>query len=219
MLTVVDPDIGPAWRNSSTRLPFQPLKFCRRFHPRGSPRPNVPLGVSHAVIIAVPGDEARDAFVDCRTWLESQVAPGGLDLGEGFLDVAGLHVPEFLDRLSAAGLLDQLDKMHQILGPVISQVVDPMRWLGARVGGRPVEHRQDAGDDIVCPVPGVVIAVHVAADDVVEAGQDLVIIESMKTEQVVKSPRAGTVQRVSVQEGDRVDRGMRLVVLVPIVEG
>ena len=79
--------------------------------------------------------------------------------------------------------------------------------------------RQNTSDDIVCPVPGVVIAVHVAEDDVVELGQDLVIIESMKTEQVVKSPRDGTVQRVSVQEGDRVDRGMRLVVLVPLTEG
>ena len=47
---------------------------------------------------------------------------------------------------------------------------------------------------------------------------DLVIIESMKTEQIVKSPRDGTVERVSVQEGDRVDRGMRLVVLVPLEE-
>ena len=77
---------------------------------------------------------------------------------------------------------------------------------------------QPASDDIVCPVPGVVIAVHVAADDVVEAGQDLVIIESMKTEQIVKSPRDGVVQRVAVQEGDRVDRGMRLVVLEPLGE-
>ncbi len=78
--------------------------------------------------------------------------------------------------------------------------------------------RQGASDDIVCPVPGVVIAVHVAEDDVVEAGQDLVIIESMKTEQIVKSPRQGTVQRVSVQPGDRVARGMRLVVLHPLTE-
>ena len=78
---------------------------------------------------------------------------------------------------------------------------------------------QNASDDILCPVPGVVIAVHVAADNVVEAGEDLVTIESMKTEQIVKSPRQGTVQRVSVQEGDRVDRGMRLVVLVPLPEG
>ena len=78
---------------------------------------------------------------------------------------------------------------------------------------------QQASDDIVCPVPGVVIAVHVTANDTVQAGQDLVIIESMKTEQIVKSPRDGVVERVAVVEGDRVDRGMRLVVLVPVVGG
>jgi len=78
---------------------------------------------------------------------------------------------------------------------------------------------QQASDDIVCPVPGVVIAVHVSAGDEVEAGQGLVIIESMKTEQIVKSPRDGVVERLSVVEGDRVDRGMRLVVLVPIGGG
>ena len=77
---------------------------------------------------------------------------------------------------------------------------------------------QAASDDILAPVPGVVIEVHVAVDDQVAAGQDLVIIESMKTEQIVKSPRDGTVQRVSVQPGDRIDRGMRLVVLHPLAE-
>ena len=65
-------------------------------------------------------------------------------------------------------------------------------------------------------MPGVVIAVHVAEGDTVAAGQDLLVIESMKTEQVVKAPRDGTVQSVPVQPGDRVDRGMRLVVLVPL---
>ena len=40
----------------------------------------------------------------------------------------------------------------------------------------------------------------------------------MKTEQIVKSPREGIVQRVSVEDGDRVDRGMRLVVLVPLTD-
>ena len=75
--------------------------------------------------------------------------------------------------------------------------------------------QQIATDEILCSVPGLVIAVHVAEGDTVSAGQDLLVIESMKTEQVVKSPRDGTVQRVSVQPGDRVDRGMRLVVLVP----
>ena len=78
---------------------------------------------------------------------------------------------------------------------------------------------QPASDDIVCPVPGVVIAVHVAPDDTVQAGQDLVIIESMKTEHLVKSPRDGTVEQVLVAEGEQVERGVLLVVLVGVGEG
>ena len=76
--------------------------------------------------------------------------------------------------------------------------------------------QQISTDEILCSVPGVVIAVHVSEGDIVAAGQDLLVIESIKTEQVVKSPRDGTIQRVPVQPGDRVDRGMRLVVLVPL---
>ena len=73
-----------------------------------------------------------------------------------------------------------------------------------------------SSDEVVCAVPGVVLAVHVSEGDVVEAGQEIVVLESMKTEQVIKAPRDGTIQRVSVQPGDRVDRGMRLVALVPL---
>ena len=77
---------------------------------------------------------------------------------------------------------------------------------------------QPASGDIVSPVPGVVMTVLVAADEIVEAGQDLVIIESMKTEHLVKSPRDGTVERVLVQEGEQVERGVVLVVVVGIGE-
>jgi len=76
--------------------------------------------------------------------------------------------------------------------------------------------QQISTDEVLCSVPGVVLAVYVAEGDAVEAGQDLLVIESMKTEQVVKSPRDGTIQRMPVQPGDRVDRGMRLVVLHPL---
>lgn len=78
---------------------------------------------------------------------------------------------------------------------------------------------QPAGGDIVSPVPGVVVTVLVASDDIVEAGQDLVIIESMKTEHLVKSPRDGVVESVLVQEGEQVERGVVLVVLVVVGEG
>jgi 3-methylcrotonyl-CoA carboxylase alpha subunit len=76
---------------------------------------------------------------------------------------------------------------------------------------------QPASDDIASPVPGVVMTILVAPDDAVEAGQDLVIIESMKTEHLVKSPRDGVVEQVLVAEGEQVERGVLLVVLVGVV--
>ena len=98
-----------------------------------------------------------------------------------------------------------------------------MRFRATRPGGHATPgaarrrvSQQISTDEILCSMPGVILAVHVAEGDTVAAGQDLLVIESMKTEQVVKSPRDGTVQRVAVQTGDRVDRGMRLVVLVPL---
>ncbi len=79
----------------------------------------------------------------------------------------------------------------------------------------PASHGSSS-DEVVCAVPGVVLAVHVSEGDTVEGGQEIIVLESMKTEQVIKAPRDGTIQRVSVQPGDRVDRGMRLVSMVPL---
>lgn len=97
-------------------------------------------------------------------------------------------------------------------------------WLGGEMyvfspvipASRRRASQQISTDEVLCTMPGVVLAVHVAEGEAVKAGQDLLTTESMKTEQVVKSPRDGTVQRVPVQPGDRVDRGMRLVLLVPL---
>ena len=99
-------------------------------------------------------------------------------------------------------------------------------WIGgesyvfsvASASPRNAASRGSTSDEVVCSMPGVVLAVHVSEGDIVEAGQEIVVLESMKTEQVIKAPRAGTIHRVSVQPGDRVDRGMRLVALVPLSE-
>ena len=60
--------------------------------------------------------------------------------------------------------------------------------------------------DAVAPMPGSVVAVHVADDEEVAAGAVLVTIEAMKMEHPVLAPRAGRV-RLRVAMGDHVRRG------------
>lgn len=62
-------------------------------------------------------------------------------------------------------------------------------------------------------MPGLVLAVKVAEGDEVQAGDVLVVMESMKMELSLQSPRAGKVARVLVQVGQLVELGAMLLEL------
>ena len=81
--------------------------------------------------------------------------------------------------------------------------------------------RAAAGDgpgDVLAPMPGAVLEVLVAEGDRVESNQTVVIMESMKMELVITASRSGVVHRVAVQPGQQVERGMRLLELVPDIQ-
>jgi acetyl/propionyl-CoA carboxylase alpha subunit len=70
-------------------------------------------------------------------------------------------------------------------------------------------------DTLLSPMPGIVAEVKVAAGETVEAGQPLVVIESMKLFQTLTAPRAGIVATVAVTAGETIPAGHRLVALAP----
>jgi len=66
---------------------------------------------------------------------------------------------------------------------------------------------------LAAPMPGTVLAVHVAAGDTVAGGQLLMIVEAMKMEHRITAPRAGTVREIRAAPGDQVAAGDLLAVL------
>jgi propionyl-CoA carboxylase alpha chain len=55
---------------------------------------------------------------------------------------------------------------------------------------------------LICPMPGLLVALHVGEGDKVEAGQPLAVIEAMKMENILRAQKAGTVKSVSAVQGE-----------------
>ena len=62
-------------------------------------------------------------------------------------------------------------------------------------------------------MPGKVVRVLVAQGARVEAGQGLLVVEAMKMQNEVRSPKAGTLERLHVVEGQAVNAGEILAVV------
>ncbi|PYT48715.1 MAG: hypothetical protein DMG44_13855 [Acidobacteria bacterium] len=56
-------------------------------------------------------------------------------------------------------------------------------------------------------MPGKVVRLLVKAGDRVEAGQGLFVVEAMKMQNEIRSPKSGTVERVLAKEGQAVNAG------------
>jgi biotin carboxyl carrier protein len=66
---------------------------------------------------------------------------------------------------------------------------------------------------ITASMPGKIIRVLAAAGDEVTAGQGVVVVEAMKMQNELKSPRAGRVTAIKVQENDSVTAGAVLAII------
>jgi biotin carboxyl carrier protein len=66
---------------------------------------------------------------------------------------------------------------------------------------------------VAAPMPGKVVKVLVAVGDEVAEGQGLVVVEAMKMENELKSPKAGKVTEVAAKEGSAVEMNAKLVVI------
>ncbi|MFX0116194.1 MAG: biotin/lipoyl-containing protein, partial [Candidatus Hodarchaeota archaeon] len=83
--------------------------------------------------------------------------------------------------------------------------------LSKREEGAPQIEITSGGDPLAAPMPGRVVKVLVKPGDMVEAAQDLIILEAMKMETRISAPFGGMVVEVNFSDGDQVEQGDKLM--------
>jgi biotin carboxyl carrier protein len=97
--------------------------------------------------------------------------------------------------------------------------VGPVRYSAELSDPRSLRSRKAAAGleqgpvKLLAPMPGKVVRVLVAEKTEVAAGQGILVVEAMKMQNELKSPRAGVVQRIMASEGAAVNAGDVLAVV------
>ena len=60
----------------------------------------------------------------------------------------------------------------------------------------------DLSKYLLCPMPGLLTALHAGEGDKVEAGQPLAVVEAMKMENILRAEKAGVVKSVAAKPGE-----------------
>ena len=140
-------------------------------------------------------------------------------LGQSYKFVVGQVGPHAY-RLETTGaqLEVEVDRLGEYefritVGSTPHQVVSiagPTNYL-VEVDGVSHQISQDEAGLVRTPAPAVVVAVPVAVGDTVEAGDTLVVLESMKMETAVRAPYAGRIREVNAIVNSQVDAGAPLL--------
>ena len=64
---------------------------------------------------------------------------------------------------------------------------------------------------VEAPMPGLILEINVKVGQEVKEDDPLLILEAMKMENVITSPRDGTIKSIQVSQGDAVDKNNLLV--------
>jgi biotin carboxyl carrier protein len=102
-------------------------------------------------------------------------------------------------------------ELHMVIGSAryAVDVQDP-RSLRTR---RAVAGVEAGPQKVKAPMPGKIVRVMVAVKDQVKAGQGIIVMEAMKMQNEMKSPKDGIVQKILAAEGSAVNAGDTLAII------
>lgn len=131
-----------------------------------------------------------------------------LDQGSLYSFIMDNHSDELLVEARSGTEYEVLMRGHLFSVEVLDERA---QLMSQRRGGQFI----DSGEiSIRAPMPGLVIDIPVREGQEVKAGQTVVVLESMKMQNELKTPRDGVVQRISAEPGQSVEQNKPLVTIV-----
>mmetsp|Transcript_4068 Transcript_4068/g.4699 ORF Transcript_4068/g.4699 Transcript_4068/m.4699 type:complete len:143 (-) Transcript_4068:3-431(-) len=120
---------------------------------------------------------------------------------------------KFKSEDSTHGIRSHMIQFHGLTGEVAYKWVYNGTQVTTKVyGKRQFDLKQymappvviDYGRVIMAPMPGAIVNICVEVGDTIEDGQDLLTMEAMKMQNLIKSERCGVIKAINIKEGDAV---------------
>jgi len=103
---------------------------------------------------------------------------------------------------------------HEVnIEPIISSYESPAPVTGvAKTAGKKKNHAAKT-NEILAPMPGIVIKISARAGQTVSAGDVLVVMEAMKMENNISAHKDGKIKAICVKEGQEVSNNQSLILM------
>lgn len=165
------------------------------------------------------GDDGREGVVRLTTeWL---VKLGdrrfAVTLGEGHAVVDGVRIAGTCDWMPGMAQASATDGEGLTLGLIVERIGN--QWKVTTRGAahtalvlpmRLARHESlmlekvppDLSRLLICPMPGTLVKLHVAAGEKVQPGQPLATVEAMKMENILRAEKEGVIAKINSAEGE-----------------
>jgi propionyl-CoA carboxylase alpha chain len=165
------------------------------------------------------GDDGREGVLRVTTeWL---VKLGDqrfeVVLGEGHAMVDGVRIDGHCDWMPGMAQATATDEAGQRFGLIVERIGN--KWKVTTRGAahsalvlplRLARHESlmlekippDLSRFLICPMPGMLVKLHVAAGEKVQPGQPLATVEAMKMENILRAEKEGVIAKINAAEGE-----------------
>jgi len=90
---------------------------------------------------------------------------------------------------------------------ILNSIDETIKKIGLSIG------ISKKSNNIIAPMPGLILSVNVKENQEVKEGEILLILEAMKMENAIESPKNGVVKSINIKVGNTVSKGALMIEL------